>query len=376
MRLSRVSLLLAVAFCVTALLAGCGGHTTTTVTSTSTVTTTPAQTSPKAPAPAIVQPAAGCPVGHSFMGCSTTLTRSLSAGARPPGKYFPDVSSFQGSPNWTLAKGSIAGAAAKLGEGVTIFDGSATYNFAQLQRLGIPHLAYWFVRGSGCAAEGNAIKAAVKRVGGVRLVVLDEEVPGISGYAACLNPYVVSATGQNAVVYRSSGNDFDTSAPSLACWVAAYGPSSTPTCSSRHVVAWQFTDGRFGFPVFIPGVGQGDVSVDHGLLALTAAPKPKPKPKPFPFAPNTRRTFGQGKHRVTAREHLNLVTWRSEKCKLPVRRAVCKRTRSHALLLERRVYVIATHHGRLKKGHRLWKRDHLGDRYAYFAHGPAKKAKH
>jgi hypothetical protein len=356
-RLSATAALAAV------LVAGCGA--------THTITAPPPASSPKAPAPAIVQPAAGCPVGQSFMGCSTTLTRSLSAGVRPPGKYFPDVSSFQGSPNWTLAKGSIAGAAAKLGEGATIFDASATYNFAQLQRLGIPHLAYWFVRGSGCAAEGDAIKAAVSRVGGVRLLVLDEEVPGISGYAACLNPYVVSATGQNAVVYRSSGNDFDDSAPALSCWVAAYGPSVTPTCSSRRVVAWQFTDGRFGFPLFIPGVGQGDVSVDHGLLALVAPPKPKPKP--FALAPNTRRTFGHAQHRVTAREHLNLVTWRSEMCKLPARRAVCKRTRAHGLLLEHRIYVIATRHGHLKKGHRRWKRDHLGARYAYLAHGPARR---
>lgn len=310
-----------------ALAAGCGG----TKTITKTVTTPPPVTSPKAPAPAISQPAATCPEGKSFMGCSTStssLTPQLAL-TLPAGKRFPDVSNFQGHPNWSTAKGSIAGAAAKLGEGSNYFDADAAYNVGQFKSLHIPYVVYWFVRPSGCAAEGNAIKSAVSRVGGVSRIVLDEEVAGISGYAACLNPYVRAATGQDAEVYRSSGNNYDSSLSSLKCWVAAYGPGSPPTCSGRTRVAWQFTDGRYGFPVYIPGVGQGDVSIDYGGLLPSSAPADiggaqhyENYPDNAPAKPN--------------RERQSVMGWDSgngsgRRCENPVRRPSCKTTRQHLL---------------------------------------------
>lgn len=240
---------------------------------------------PHAAAPAIRQPAA-CSPGHAFMGCNATrpsLAPKLSFGSAPAGRYFVDVSSWQGHPNWTVAKSHIAGAVDKLGE--YGLDPTASYNIGQQRRLDIPFAAYWFIRPTGCAHEGNLIASYAKAYH-VPKIILDEETGGIAGYAACINPYVRAATGQDAAVYRSAGTNFDSSAPGLGCWVAAYGPSIVPSCGGRPIKAFQFTDGRYGFPIYIPGVGQGDVSVNLGLFPAVKpkppAPKPKPKPKPRP----------------------------------------------------------------------------------------------
>ena len=333
-------------------LAGCGAH----------------HAGVKAP-PAAKLPAAtqttGCPVNHATMGCSLTQpsgSRQLSFGV-PAGSRFPDVSSYQGHPNWAAAKKSISGAVFKIGEGSGYIDPDAAYNNAALASLGIPRVGYWFVRPDGCSAQGARLEAEAKTLG-LKLVVLDEEVPGISGYAACLNWYVKVATGHDAVVYRSAGNNYDSSSPGLTCWVAAYGPSHVPACSHRAIKGWQMTDGVYGFPTYIPGVGTGDVSIDYGLFKLLPQPKPA---DPFPRAPNDLRTFGKPPHRVSAREHAALVTWRSHSCANPVRRTVCETARADDLLLARRIYVIASDHGKLGRGHRHWSRDHLGVRYQYFS---------
>lgn len=312
-------------------------------------------------APAIKQPAA-CAPGKSFMGCSASQTRALAFGAAPAGKYFPDVSSWQGHPNWDAAKPHIAAAAAKLGEYTE--DPDVAYNVAAFKRLHIPFAVYWFVRPTGCQHEGALIEKYARELG-VKLIVLDEEVSGISGYGACLNGYVHAVTGRNAVDYGSAGNDEDSEGRALDGWVAAYGPSTPPLWAGRKAVAWQFTDGRFGFPIYIPGIGQGDVSVDAGMFAAT-----KPA-DPFPEAPNVVRYFGHRPHRDHARELNTLKTWKAHGCRAPVRRSVCKSTRRHEVLLQHRIYEIATAHGRRSK-HPLWSRDHLGVRYHYFAEDLAK----
>ena len=327
----------------------------------------PPPSSVRAPAPAVMQPET-CPAGNSFMGCSAPPAKGpgLSLGSRPAGRYFVDVSDWQGRPDWAAAKPHIIGAVDKLGEG-TFQDSSAAFNIGEQKWLHIPFVVYWFVRPDGCAREGQALERDAKALK-VSRIVLDEEVGGIQGYAACLGPYVIAATGQHAVVYRSAGNDFDTSAAPLGCWVAAYGPSSPPSCFGRHPIAFQFTDGRFGFPVYVPGVGQGDVSVDYGLFANAPAVVPYAALQTIP------RHFGSHP-RVVARERETLLTALHAGCTLGrARGRVCRSSRTHALLLQHRVYVIATHHGRLPRGRRLWGRDHLGIRYHEFAVALARKS--
>lgn len=259
--MKRLSLSAVVAACVLAL-AGCGGtsHQSTTASSSTSSAT-----------------ASRCPVDQSFMGCASGVSPRFTGVPPVGGKLgliagprFPDVSSWQGHPNWAAAKPSIVGAVAKLGEG-TFTDPDATYNIAAFRHLGIPFAGYWFVRPSGCAAEGSALKREALALG-VKRVVLDEEVSGIGGYAACLNPYARAATGQSALVYRSAGNDEDSSASPLGCWVAAYGPSSPPSCFGRSPLAWQYASPPYE-SVYIPGLGYGDVSISYGFFS---SPKPKP----------------------------------------------------------------------------------------------------
>lgn len=273
----RLRLAVAVAT-LASVVTACGGGGVRTVTTTQTQTQT-------APVPALKQPApVACPTGRSFMGCSaanaSTRPRLMLALA-PRGAKIVDVSSYQGHPDWAAARASIGGAIAKIGEGIGYLDPDAAFNVAAFKRLHIPWAVYWFERPVGCVAEAKATAARVRALGGVKLVVLDEEVSGLQGYAACEQRYL-TATGAKVAVYRSSGNNYDSSAPSDPCWVAAYGPSSPPACSGRVRRAWQFTDGRYGFPTYIPGVGTGDVSINYGLLASLAKPKPKPQPKPQP----------------------------------------------------------------------------------------------
>lgn len=309
-------MVLLVMLAILVILAGCGSSiTTTSVTSTTTSTTTASVS------------ALTCQPGHSYMGCSVVGFRTVNPPARLGGqKVFPDVSDWQGFPNWGLAKPHISGAGAKLGE--YTLDPSASYNFSQFHRLNIPSVAYWFVRPTGCAHEGGLIQHYVAAFGISRLV-LDEEAPGISGYAACLNPYVRAATGQDALVYRSSGNNFDSSANGLKCWVAAYGPSSPPACNGR-LVAWQYTDGKLGFPTYVPGVGLGDVSNDYGIFGVA----PKPKPSPYTMYEPRRYLLAHG---VRASLRNTVQTWDRRGCRNPVRRTVCKTSRYHLVLLDNRL---------------------------------------
>lgn len=295
--------LIAVAICA------CGGST-----SSSISTTTPS------PAPQ----SALCPAGTGFMGCSLSKTGPTFGPriAPPAGPKFPDVSSFQGHPDWAAAKSQshIAGAVIKAGE-FTHEDPDAAWNAAQLKRLGIPFAVYWFDRPISCGSEGAAIEQVAKSLG-ARLVIIDQEVSGIQGHYACLSPFVRAVTGQGPLVYRSASNDFDTSANNAPCWVAAYGPASAPACNGRPI-AWQFTDGTFGPVVSIAGIGRDDVNVDMGLLARIAPPGPKvlggkQHYERYPEAPARPH-----------RERPSVQGWDSQHCTNPVRRQACRVTRSH-----------------------------------------------
>jgi hypothetical protein len=292
-------------------LAGCGQGSTST-------TSTPA-------------PAVRCPAARSFMGCSAgasaTFTQHAPVGVSPrvgavAGAKFPDVSSYQGQPPWSRVKPYITGAVAKLGEG-TGEDPDAAYNVRSFQRLRIRYAVYWFVRPDGCAAEGQALERDARALH-VTQVVLDEEISGISGYAACLKGYVQRATGHAALVYRSASNDEDSSAASLGCWVAAYGPSSPPACFGRHPVAWQYASPPYIY-VYIPGLGYGDVSVNYSLFS----PSKPADPEHYARYDNTLRRFGHG---ARARERSSVRTWDRHGCENPVKRPVCKSSRYHLKL--------------------------------------------
>lgn len=270
----------------------------------------------------------------------------------PSGARFPDVSNYQGHPNWTAAKAwGLKGAVFKIGESSNYVDVDASYNNSELRRLGIPRAGYWFDRPGSCSSEGQKLEGEAKALG-LKLVIIDQEVPGLSGHASCLNPYVRAATGHDEAIYRSAGNNFDSTQPSATCWVAAYGPSQTPGCSGRAIKAWQMTDGRYGYPVYIPGVGTGDVSIDFGLIGMMSGPKPKPKPQTLTQRLSltrldaTVRHFGKDK----AQERNTALTYVRNHCQRSGKkhtgryvRKVCVSSAAHLAKLQKRLTNIHAH---------------------------------
>jgi hypothetical protein len=224
-----------------------------------------------------------CPPGNSFMGCAAPhqVGTARNVGIAPVGCKFPDVSVYQGHPDWAavkawqLAADCPAGAVFKLGEYVQDVD--ASYNAGQLHALGMAAIGYWFVRNTGCAQE-SAEMVAVARALGIHVVALDMEVPEAAGYAPCLSA-ALHAAGMIALIYTGPGTWPGGSSAGLPFWEANYGPASiidVPSMFGERPIAWQETDGHFGFPVDVPGIGTDDVSIDFGLLRLAAPAPPAP----------------------------------------------------------------------------------------------------
>lgn len=287
------------------------------------------------------------------MGCNTPhaleLPLKLSA---PAGAEYPDVSQFQGNVDWAAVaswqRSHGWGTASIFKMGEYTLDPEAVRNSSGTARFAF-RAGYWFVRNTGCAHEASLIIWAAKRFG-LKIVVLDTEVPEARGYAACLAPPIRRA-GLIVIQYTSPGSNPDSSNPGLDEWVAAFGPSHVPcvwVCSvgqldRQTIVGWQFTDGRFGPVVHVPGVsGTVDVSADYGITGLGT-----PKPDPYALFSKTRFAFVHGT--VKAAEYNTVKTWDSAKCRNPVRRAVCESSHFHLELLAGRDYFVATHTADLKR---------------------------
>lgn len=305
--LRRKLLLLAIATVVCFFVIACGSPTRTT------------ETVKTAPTPTLHQK---CPPGNSYMGCSLqgSLPKAL-LGATPSGKKFVDVSDWQPNVNWRFVKDAgVFGVVVKAGEG-TAQDPTFAEHVAGAKRAGLLVQAYWFVRPvSPCRAEGEAIARTVPH--GMR-VTLDEEVPGIAGYAYCVAGEVQRSTGVRPADYTSPGTYSDPSGRALGLWQATYGPSLAAIW--HPVLAWQYTDAAS-----IAGLSL-DESVNYGLFPTS---KPKPKPKDIGGAQHYERypdTWWKldGQH---LRERANVERWDHNHCENPARRAVCVQTH-HALVL-------------------------------------------
>lgn len=259
-------------------LGACGSH--------SGASTTTAASHVKAISRAKAVPS-GCAPGKSAMGCSLVPRLSLPKAGQQfavSGPYFPDVSAWQGAVNWNLAKSHITGAVVKASEDGFGVDSQFTRNVQQLKALGIRWAAYDFVRNCSAALYINTLRSVGGPTSGPP--VLDVEVPSAKGCAVTLAQQVHGAFNKWPVIYTSPGSWPGGASGNLDVWVAAYGPSAPPcvfTCNVavpgvQSIRAWQFTDGKFGSPVFIPGIGASDVSRDFNLWAQPAPPPPPPPP--------------------------------------------------------------------------------------------------
>lgn len=249
------------------LLAGCGS-------TTRTVTV-------HAPAPPRLAGAASCEPakGNGTMGACVPHTNALTPqAARVSGCIIPDVSEFQGRPNWAQAKPHICGAIARVADmGTGRVDSSFAYDWQQLRRLHIWHAAYAFVRPGACGFEGRQAYLWVKQQGGLDSgpLIADAEVPLGFTCATDFTSAVEAASGWRVcVIYTAQGTWPGGTHGSCKLWDAAYGPSPgcVWTCAR---VAWQYTDGIYGpFPHTVPGIAAGgsDLSANSGLTSIVRGP--------------------------------------------------------------------------------------------------------
>lgn len=295
--------------------------------------------------------------------CANIVPRSAPSLSNdiPSGPKVPDVSSYQGHPNWAATKAAgYLGAVVKAGEYVT--DPDFAYNVASLKALHMFWAPYWFIRSCN---DGPLIVNAVNAVGGLTSgpVVLDMEVPAAAGCAPQLEAYIFAHFGRKAVIYTGPGTWAGGSNAGLPLWEADYNFSTSISAFWSPLVAWQFTDSHIGPQYYVTGVGYGDVSVDYGLFKLVPAP-PKPV-DPYAIFPKTSFKVGD----VKVSEYLTVKSFVNLKCENPVRREACKADRADAGLLRGRDYFLASHKlargswVAVSKGHFRWSTNHLGARY-------------
>ena len=306
-----------------------------------------------------------CPPGRSFMGCAITsqpgITRAV--GLTPPGCKFPDVSLYQGHPNWgavkawQLAAHCTPGGAFKIGEAGFGEDPDAAYNAGQLHALHMAAIGYWFVH-AGCSQSVQLI--ALARALGLHVVTLDMEVANAYGMAPCLAAALHHA-GFVVLIYTGPGTWPGGGNAGLPLWQATYNFSDQLAAFWRPLLAWQFTDSHIGPSFYVPGVGYDDVSVDYGLLKLAAPPLPKPSPFAiFPLKPVTL-------YHQKISERLTVERWYTAKCSNPVRRVVCRMTRTHLTWLAGRLLLLAeaagTRHAVAQPTRDDWAPNHWGARH-------------
>lgn len=296
--------------------------------------------------------------------CTTITVPSTpipTSGVIPGGPKFPDVSSFQGHPNWVATKAAgYAGAAIKAGEFVE--DPDFAFNATTLRSLHMFWAPYWFVRNTGCTHEGNQIVSVINSVGGLTSgpVILDMEVPEAFGYAGCLDSIIFRAFHRHAVIYTAPGTWPGGSHFGLSLWEADYNFSASISPFWKPMVAWQFTDSSVGPKFFVSGVGWGDVSVDYGLTKLVPSPV-----DPFAIFPKTTFKFGE----LSVSEYTTVKTWVDDRCVNPVRRTACYESRISDTLLRGRLYFLASHKQvrggwvAVPAGHFRWNVNHLGARF-------------
>ncbi len=207
-------------------------------------------------------------VGSNISSCATgTTLRGV------------DVSSYQGSVNWSSVKAAgISFGFAKATEGTTLRDSTFAANWSGMKAAGVVRGAYHFFHPNESATtQANFVVSTVGALGAGDLpIVLDFEVlDGVSESTAVADAVtflraVSSATGKTAIVYM--GSEFLSGSYSALSaypvWVANYGVTCPGLPSEWG--AWTFWQN--GDSGNVSGISGGtDIDVFNGSLsALTA----------------------------------------------------------------------------------------------------------
>lgn len=203
-----------------------------------------------------------------------------------------DLSHWQDGPI-DLAQAHAAGVKFvihKATEGTTYTDPSFDTRRRQVARTPIVFGAYHFAQSGDPIAQARHFLAVAQPKPGDMRPVLDLEVAAFgdmstaarSAWVAKWVAVVREATGVTPLIYTP----FDLSSDcGCRLWVARYSngmyPPRIPAPWKGYAI-WQFSDGTYGTPRTVPGVGHCDINtLGHGVqLSDLRIPKETPVPKP------------------------------------------------------------------------------------------------
>lgn len=163
----------------------------------------------------------------------------------------------------------------KATEGTNFFDDHYTLRRGQVAKAGLIFGAYHFARPSASNGKVQAryFLNRAKPVPGDLRPVLDIEVRDkltdsqLEKWVADFAAEVVDQLGVRPIIYTP----FDFVHRYGPLWVARYSDANTPPRIpkpwSRHAI-WQFSNGRFGRPNFVPGLGAVDINTLHPDASL------------------------------------------------------------------------------------------------------------
>lgn len=174
----------------------------------------------------------------------------------------------------------------KVTEGDTYTDPNYTRRRAEAKAAGLPFGAYHFARAErgDAVAEARRFIAAAKPVPGDLRPALDLETSeGLSlgeirAWAAAFIAEVERLIGVKPIVYTP----FDLGSISKGCliWRPRYNNSNTPPVLPWDI--WQFSNGVFGVPHTLQGIGNVDLNTMRAGITLEQMLIPKAKPEPVP----------------------------------------------------------------------------------------------
>lgn len=175
----------------------------------------------------------------------------------------------------------------KATEGNSFVDSNYARRRIEAKRAGLPFGAYHFARASksDAVAEAKHFLSVAKPLPGDLRPALDlETTEGLSltqirAWAATFIAEVEKAIGVKPVVYTP----FDLGSASRGCiiWRPRYNNSNTPPVLPYDI--WQFSNGVFGVPHSVKGIGNVDLNVMKASLTVADMQIPKPVVVPKPI---------------------------------------------------------------------------------------------
>lgn len=191
----------------------------------------------------------------------------------------------------------------KATEGTTYADPMYPGRRAEAKQHGVPFGAYHFAHPAvgNAKAEAEHFLSVAKPVGGDMMPALDLEVNehNMSTDELTLWVHTWFETVFKALKVNKgwlyTRYNLASKPKGVKLWVARYNDSNAAPIVPRPFRvwgAWQFTDGKYGVPSSVPGVGRVDADTIHRILPWVrvskfrlpkaAAPAPKPTPAPAP----------------------------------------------------------------------------------------------